>query len=462
MMNDDAGHAIQIAYLVSQYPAPSHTFIRREIEALRGAGIDVHTFTVRPPDAEELAAVDRVEHARTYCLLENKREMVAAHVREVVRSPRRYLRTLRDALRHRVGGTRATVWSVFYFAEAILLARELERREIVHLHNHFANASGTVGYLATRHLSMPWSLTLHGSADFDFPSGPLLEPKIEHATFVACASHYVRSQAMRAVPARLWAKMILVRCGVEAERCPPREPARTGARVRILSVGRLSPEKGQLGLLEAFRAVLDAGVDAELELIGEGPLRVALEQCAVSLGLGDRFRLLGRRSEAEVLAHMSRADVFALSSFMEGLPVVLIEAMAVGVPVVAPSVAGIPELVEPDKTGLLFPTGDFSALAQALVRLCREPQLGERLGATARAHVLERLTLPPAVRPLIAELRAMHQPSRRRASETLELRVDPPQARTVARTAARAPSVPPIAAVPAGELRGPPPGAALS
>src|SRR5690606_32562153 len=116
----------------------------------------------------------------------------------------------------------------------------------------------------------------------------------------------------------------------------------------ILSVGRLSSEKGQLGLLEAFRAVLDAGITAELELIGEGPLRGALEQCAVSLALGDRFRLLGPQSEAEVLRHMTRADVFALSSFMEGLPVVLIEAMAIGVPVVAPSVAGIPELIEPE------------------------------------------------------------------------------------------------------------------
>lgn len=404
--------AMKIAYLVSQYPAPSHTFIRREVEALRGAGIEVHTFSVRPPAPEELSAVDPDDHARTYFLLENKARMLVAHAKEVARRPRRYLRTMRDALRHRVGGRRAALWSLFYFAEAILLVEELERREIVHLHNHFANASGTVGYLASRHLSLPWSLTLHGSVDFDYPSGPLVPAKIEHATFVACASHYVRSQAMRAVSPELWRKMILVRCGVEAERCPLRETMRAAPRLRILSVGRLSAEKGQLGLLNAFRAVVDVGIDAELELVGEGPLRGALEQCAVSLGLGDRFRLVGRLSEAGVLRRMTRADVFALSSFMEGLPVVLIEAMAVGLPVVAPSVAGIPELVEPEKTGLLFPTGDFQALARALVRVCSEPELAQRLAGGARARVLEGLTLPPAVRPLIAELRALYEPLR--------------------------------------------------
>ena len=400
---------MKIAYLVSQYPAPSHTFIRREIEALRAAGIDVHTFSIRPPGADELGAIDPDEHARTYVLLENKRQMVATHLREIVSRPRRYLRTLSDAMRHRVDGSRAALWSLFHFGEAVLLARELERRGVVHLHSHFANASGTVGYLASRHLSLPWSLTLHGSVDFDFPSGPILPLKIEHATFVACASHYVRSQAMRAVSPALWSKMILVRCGVEAGRCPPRE-ARGGPRLRILSVGRLSSEKGQLGLLEAFRAVLDAGINAELELIGEGPLRGALEQCAVSLDLGDRFRLLGHQSEAEVLRHMTRADVFALSSFMEGLPVVLIEAMAIGVPVVAPSVAGIPELIEPEKTGLLFPTGDFRALARALLRLASQPELRQQLAGAAQARILEDLTLPPAARPLIAKLRALYEP----------------------------------------------------
>ena len=120
--------AMKIAYLVSQYPAPSHTFIRREVEALRGAGIEVHTFSVRPPAPEELSAVDPDEHARTYFLLENKARMLVAHAKEVARRPRRYLRTMRDALRHRVGGRRAALWSLFYFAEAILLVEELERR----------------------------------------------------------------------------------------------------------------------------------------------------------------------------------------------------------------------------------------------------------------------------------------------------------------------------------------------
>lgn len=401
---------MRIAYLVSQYPAPSHTFIRREIDALRDAGIEVQTFGIRPPSPDEISTIDPDENAKTFHILAHTKRLAPAHLRALVRRPRRYLRTLSDAMRHRISGARAALWSLFYFAEAILLAEELERRNVVHLHSHFANSGGTVGYLASRHLTLPWSLTLHGSVDFDYPAGPLVPQKIEHAMFVACASHYVRSQAMRITPPELWAKLILVRCGVEAERCPVRDAGRSAKRVRILSVGRLSPEKGQLGLLQAFRAVLDAGIDAELELIGEGPLRGALEQCAVSLGLADRFRLLGQRSEADVLDAMRRADVFALSSLMEGLPVVLMEAMAIGVPVVAPAVAGIPELVEHERTGLLYPTGDFEALARALARIAADPELAERLSAPARTRVLEHLTMPPVAGPLIAELRSLYAP----------------------------------------------------
>ncbi len=411
---------MRIAYLISQYPAPSHTFIRREVDALRAVGIEVHTFSVRSPGAAERACVDRDELTRTYYLLEHKREMAGANLRAAVRSPLRYLQTFRDALRHRADGARAALWSVFHFAESVLLAEELDRRGITHLHNHFANSSATVGYLASRHLRLPWSLTLHGTAELDHPSRELLPEKIEHASFVACASHYVRSQAMRTVPSALWKKLFLVRCGVELERCPRRVPDRRDGRLRIVSVGRLSPEKGQLGLLEALRAALDAGVDAELSLVGDGPLREVLEQRAAAFGLGDRCRFVGRCSEDEVLRRVARADVFALSSFMEGLPVALMEAMALGVPVVAPAVAGIPELVEPGETGLLFPTGDFDALARCLVKLWRDPALGDRFAKAARARVAREFTLPSAAAPLIDLFARVHgEDPRARALEII-------------------------------------------
>lgn len=403
-MNDP--RPMRLAYLTSQYPAPSHTFVQREIAALREAGVEVHTFSVRPPPEEEWASVDAGERERTYALLDHEQAFVRAHVHQAMTRPRRYLRTLRDALRHRVGGARAALWSVFHFAEAIVLAQELERRDVTHLHNHFANSSAAVGYLASRHLGLPWSVTLHGSAELDYPAGPLLAAKIEHARFVACASHYMRSQAMRSVDPEQWSKLILVRCGVSVDRVVPREER--GDRLRVLTIGRLSPEKGQLGLLHAFRAVLDAGIDAELTIAGEGPLRSELEAQVDALGLRDRCVFAGRCSEEEIFALLASADVFALSSFIEGLPVVLLEAMAAGVPVIAPALAGIPELVEPEHAGLLFPTGDFAALAHGLVRLARDPELRDQLRAAARARVLESLTAGEVVRPLLEAFRSVH------------------------------------------------------
>jgi glycosyltransferase involved in cell wall biosynthesis len=400
---------MKVAYLVSQYPAPSHTFVRREVEALRRAGVEVHTFSVRAPAAEERESVDRGELERTFFLLERRRELARAHLRAVRTRPRRYARTLGDALRHRVPGARAALWSLFHFAEAISLAHELERRGVEHLHNHFANSGATVGYLASRHLDLPFSLMLHGSSEFDYPAGPILELKIAHADFVACASHYVRSQAMRGVDPALWSKMFLVRCAVELERCPARRERPEGGPVRVLHVGRLSPEKGQLGLLEAFRGVLDGGVDAELRVIGDGPSRAVVERRAEALGLGDRCVFLGRMREEAVLSEMAEADVFAMSSFMEGLPVVLMEAMAVGLPVVAPSVAGIPELVEPERTGLLFPTGDVEALGRALARLCADEPLRRRLAAAGEARVRAEFVMPIAAAPLVARLRSAHR-----------------------------------------------------
>ncbi len=395
---------MRVAYLVSQYPAPSHTFIRREIEALRARGIEVHTFSIRPPSEAERAALDPAECERTHFVLADKAGVLRANVAAAARTPLRYLRTLGDALRHRAPGAKAAVWSLFHFAEAVALAEELERRGVEHLHNHFANSGANVGYLASRHLDMPWSVMLHGASEFDYPAGQVLGLKIAHADFVACASHYVKSQAMRGVDPALWEKMFLVRCAVELERCPKRRPRPSGEKLRVLHVGRLSPEKGQLGLLEAFRAVLVEGIDAELVMVGDGPLREELERRARELGLGERCVFVGRRAEHEVLAHMADADLFAMSSFMEGLPVVLMEAMAVGLPVVAPSVAGIPELVEHDRTGLLFPTGDFEALGATLVRACRDAALRERLAEEAYRRVSAEFTMPSAAEPLVTRL----------------------------------------------------------
>ena len=319
---------VRLAYLVSQYPATSHTFIRREVEALRRAGLWVDTFSIRKPsDAERRSEVDRKEYEGTwYVLPPNPLRLGLAHARAAAKRPRQYLKTARAALKHRVPGTRAAVWSLFHFIEAIGLADELETRGVAHLHNHFANSGANVGFLATRFLDIDWSLTLHGISEFDYPAGPLLGDKIEAASFVACATKFGRAQAMRTVDAKHWDKLVVVRCGLDLSRferlqdAGPVAPKR--AAQRVLCVGRLSAEKGHLGLLEAFAEVRRRGRDVELRLLGDGPERASIERRISELGLQDHVVLGGRVPASQVVAELTQTDVFAMSSFMEGLPVV--------------------------------------------------------------------------------------------------------------------------------------------
>jgi colanic acid/amylovoran biosynthesis glycosyltransferase len=394
---------MRIAYLVSQYPAPTHTFIRREVHALRKRGVDVVTFGVRPPaQHERLSSVDQAEWERTFYLLPASLGALArAHLMLFTR-PLRYFRTLKRAMDHRVPGAKAVLWAFFYFTEALILARELERRSIARLHNHFANAGAIVGYLATSFLGIPFSLTLHGMSEFEYPGGFLLRGKIEAADFVACVSHFGRAQAFKATRAKDWPKMHIVRCGVElsglspAPKLPdPKQP------VRIVCVGRLSPEKGQIGLLEAFADALARGTRAELRLVGDGPERADVEARIRHLQLEAHCKLVGWKAEREVLEEIQKADILVMASFMEGLPVVLMEALGLAVPVIAPCVAGIPELVRDGETGLLFSPGHWLELTECLQMLCDDALLRERLGARGREVVAEEFDVDRAIEPLV-------------------------------------------------------------
>jgi len=397
---------MRIGYLVSKYPAPSHTFIRREVEALERLGADIAMFSIRrPEDVEVLSDDDRQSVSRTtYVLPASVVSLALDHVGALLRSPLRYLRALRTAWGHRLPGVRNALWSVFYFVEAISLAGKLRAQGVEHLHNHFANASANVGLIATRFLDIGWSLTLHGTADFDYPPGALLGGKLLAADFGACVSHFGRAQAMRTLPPAQWDKLFVSRCGLHMASVPEVTPRADAGPVQIICVGRLSPEKAHTGLLEAFSQLRRGGLDAELTLIGDGPSRALIESEVAARELGDVVHLRGRVAEAETLEAVSTADILVLTSLMEGVPVVLMEAMAMRVAVVAPRLSGIPELVEDGTHGLLFRPADWSDLADCLGRLAGDPQLRLRMGAAGRERILESFDVDVAVKPLWARL----------------------------------------------------------
>lgn len=393
-----------VGYLVSEYPAPSHTFIRREIEALRGAGVPIVTYSVRPPAHVLSNPRERRAAEETFVVLgAGAMRIAGANLTALARHPGRYLSTLGLALRHRVPGLRSLLWALFHLAEAVMLAQRMRADGIARLHNHFGNAGATVGLLAAHFNGVPWSLTLHGISEFDYPAGNLLAEKLARADFAACVSYFGMAQAMRLTRPALWHKLRVVRCGLDPADLPTagRERGGSGDRPRVICVGRLSPEKGHIGLFQAMQALAARGVPLHLTLVGDGPMRAELEQAAAEMGLAEGIEFLGARDEPATLEAIAQADMLVLPSFMEGLPIVLMEAMALHVPVIASRVAGIPELVIDGETGLLFDPANWHGLADALARLAGDSQLRGDLADAGYAKVSAAFFHPAAAAPMI-------------------------------------------------------------
>lgn len=391
---------MRIAYLCNRYPAVSHTFIQREVEGLRQLGLSVDTFSIRRAHrADLLSDADVTADATTYAVLPPRPlDLLRAHSLAIVTRLPRYLATLLLALRLSPPGPRGMLWQFFYFGESMVIWHKCKRRGIAHIHAHFANVATDVALLATyfgttRRCRWTWSFSLHGSAEFFEISRHRLGEKIRRALFVVCVSDFSRSQAMAFCEESEWEKLHLVHCGVDLAAfapAPERDsdaPAGVGAAVEILSVGRLIGVKGQALMLDAFAALLRRGIDARLTLIGDGPKRAVLERRAAELGVDASVELAGAVAQDRVGGYYARSDIFCLSSFAEGLPVVLIEAMAMELPVVSTWITGIPELVEDGVSGLLVRPARADQLADALERLARDADLRRSMGRAGRARV---------------------------------------------------------------------------
>lgn len=378
-----------VAYLTGEYPKVSHTFIQREIAAVRAAGTEVITCTIRrAPEKDVVGADQKAEERATWCVLEaakNPARLIWAHLAILARAPRRWLSALALARRTCPPGGKAALWQVFYFLEAAVLAQHLRRRGAGHLHNHFGNSSCSVAMLASEMSGIPFSFTLHGPAIFFEPMHWRIDEKIARAAFVSCISHFCRSQAMFFSDRAHWDRLRIVHCGVNPARYGRQPRAAFGK--RVMFVGRLDAVKGVPLLLEAVARVRAAHPEVRLSIVGDGPHRAALEAQARDLGLDPDAVFLGYRPQDEVAALLEEADMLVLPSFAEGVPVVLMEAMASRIPVIASQVAGVGELVEDGRSGFIIPPGDVDTLTARLDRLLADPDLCRRLGAAGRAQV---------------------------------------------------------------------------
>lgn len=410
--------ALRVAYLVSQYPAPSHVFIEREIEALRARGVGVETFSIRPtPNDELLSRQMRAEAKTTTVVLARKSRLLWAGLSTLARHPQALGGAVRLALGSGERTVRSRLYQLVYLVEATLVLRAMRRKKLAHLHVHFANNGADVARLVVElgtaidgaDRGWRWSLTLHGPTEFEAVAKVDLPAKLLSAAAVACISDFTRSQAMRLLPPSDWAKLTVAPMSVDTRRFSPGAPAATTRPLRVLSVGRLVPEKAAPVLVEALLQTLAAGVELEARIVGAGPMKEMLEERINAAGSTHSITLLGAVGQEQLPDLYRWADVFCLPSFQEGLPVVLMEAMASGLPVVTTYVAGIPELVEDGANGLLVPAGRADLIAAALCDLATSPGTRAEMGAAGRRVVCSRHSLDVAGRQMHTFLRGVTQ-----------------------------------------------------
>jgi colanic acid/amylovoran biosynthesis glycosyltransferase len=389
----------RIAYLCSEYPAISHTFVLREVNALRRLGVEIATFSIRrTPPGKLLAQADRDACESTFAILPpHWIQLLMAHLGLAVRAPSAYFSTLGLALRLAAPGLRGGLWQCFYFVESVVLWRECRKRRIRHIHVHLANAAADIAMLAS-HIGSAceptrpwsWSFTMHGPTEFADVRHFRLAEKLRDARFVVAISDYARSQLMALSDPQTWQRLQVIHVGIPIEQFTPADAAASRPHEpAILCIGRLVPEKGQAVLIEALALLAERGHRVAVKLAGEGPSRPVLEELAERLGVAAQVSFLGAVGQDQLGVLYEGASIFCLASFAEGVPVVLMEAMAMGLPVVSTAITGIPELIEDGRTGLLVAPGRPDRLADAIERLRVDPELGCELAARAREKVIE-------------------------------------------------------------------------
>lgn len=391
-----AGAGIRLGYLVSRYPAFSHTFILHEVLRLKAQGFDIHVASVNDADrdASLFTANEAAEAALVYYIKRDGwRGALAALADALRRRPLDVLRGLWFSLRIAGADIGLMAYHLFYFVEALMVGRWMRRLGISHLHVHFATPASTVGLICKQMFPIGFSFMVHGPDEFYDVSRYKLREKIEGADFVLTIGAFSRSQLMKLSPPSQWPKFEACPLGVDPHMFTPIVTRDEPKPVEVICVGRLVPAKGQHILVKALsRAVLE-GVDVRLRLVGDGPDMASLRSQVRALALDERVVFEGAVNQDRVRELYRGADIFALASFAEGIPIVLMEAMAMCIPCVTTFITGIPELIESERHGLLVPPSDDQALADAIVRLARDDALRQRLGKAGRERVLEKYDL---------------------------------------------------------------------
>jgi len=377
-----------IGYLMNTYPITSTTFVRREIAAHEAAGVPIARFAVRDWAEIPVDPADRAEVPKTtYILKQGAVKLLGRFLREALANPLGLARAVKTTwhLARLPGGV--GLRNGAYLVEAAFFKQAAKAAGVHHVHAHFSTNSAAVALLARRMGGPSYSFTAHGPDEFDDPAANGLPIKVEHAACVAAITDYARGVILDATDGAGADRVHVVGCGLDLADFAPTPPPDNK---RIVCVGRLCPAKAQALLVEAIAPLVADHPTLDLVLIGDGEDRADIEARIAELGLGDHVTLAGWGTGDEVRAAITSARVFALPSFAEGLPIVLMESLALGRPVIATRITGIPELVDAG-CGWIVEAGDVPALSEA-VRAALEatPADLQTLGETGRARVVQR------------------------------------------------------------------------
>lgn len=404
---------LKIAYILNTYPQPSHSFIRRELHALEARGIEITRLAMRSADVALVDAGDVAEAARTrYVLRAGAWRLLGDLAARALRRPPGVFAAMRLALRCGARGQAGRLRHLIYLAEAAHVAQICAAEEITHCHAHFGTNAATVAMLCHAMGGPGYSFTVHGPEEFDAPHALSLRDKIERSAFTVAISSFGRSQLCRLVGHAHWPRIKVVHCGIEPARfdAPAPMPAQG---LNLVAIGRFVEQKGQMVLVPALAQLVRDLPDLHLTLIGDGPLRGVLEAELAEAGLGDHVTFTGWLDEAGVRARLGAAHALIMPSFAEGLPMVVMEAMAAARPVIATYIAGTPELVQDGVTGWLVPAGDADALGDAVRKLAALPQEARaQMGGAGRARVLERHDIDVEAAKLAGHFRDAWPPGR--------------------------------------------------
>lgn len=395
----DQTRPLKVAYVLHRFPHLTETFIVREMHWIRQHGIDLTIYSLMSPkssvrsrQAEDLVALGRYSPAVSWGVVRSQLHFIA-------RSPWRYLRALGRLVWQTYREPRVLLLMMSLFPKSVHFAREMKESGVDHIHAHFVWIEGIAAGVAKDLLGVTFTIHPHAFGLFSRNQRDVRH-ELENASHVVTISEFHRRYIAEMSPNIALADIDVVHCGIEPDRVEPPETRRDNDPLRILSVGRAVQKKGHEHLIEACAVLLGRGVNLRCDLVvGRGGRRDELESQIKRLGVSASVALLDARDEEGIFQLLREVDIFALACVVadsgdrDGIPVSLMEAMACEVPVVSTPVAGIPELVDDGKTGLMVPVGDVAALATALERLIDDGDLRIRLGKQGRAKVLEEFSV---------------------------------------------------------------------